>query len=131
MDDAERARQGTEVRRAVLGVARVDPAGASVTPFSEPFQDFITRYAWGEVWGRPGLTRAERSIITLTVLAALQHENELALHVRGALRHGLGPDQIREILLQVAVYAGVPAANRAFSVAQRVLAEVAGDPPGA
>jgi 4-carboxymuconolactone decarboxylase len=131
MDDAERARQGTEVRRAVLGDAHVDRAAASVTPFSEPFQDFITRYAWGDVWGRPGLTRAERSIITLTVLAALQHENELALHVRGALRNGLSPDQIREILLQVAVYAGVPAGNRAFSVAQRVLAEVAGDPPGA
>jgi 4-carboxymuconolactone decarboxylase len=131
MDDAERARQGTEVRRAVLGDAHVDRAAASVTPFSEPFQDFITRYAWGEVWGRPGLSRAERSIITLTALAALQHENELALHVRGALRNGLSPDQIREILLQVAVYAGVPAANRAFSVAQRVLAEVAGDPPGA
>jgi 4-carboxymuconolactone decarboxylase len=130
MDDTDRARQGTEVRRAVLGDAHVDRAAASVTPFSEPFQDFITRYAWGEVWGRPGLSRAERSIITLTVLAALQHENELALHVRGALRNGLTPDQIREILLQVAVYAGVPAANRAFSVAQRVLAEVAGDPPG-
>ncbi len=85
----------------------------------------------GRGLGRPGLSRAERSIITLTVLAALQHENELALHVRGALRNGLSPDQIREILLQVAVYAGVPAANRAFSVAQRVLAEVAGDPPGA
>jgi 4-carboxymuconolactone decarboxylase len=131
MDDAERARQGTEARRAVLGDAHVDRAAASVTPFSEPFQDFITRYAWGEVWGRPGLSRAERSIITLTVLAALQHENELALHVRGALRNGLSPDQIREVLLQVAVYAGVPAANRAFSVAQSVLAEVAGDPPGA
>jgi 4-carboxymuconolactone decarboxylase len=131
MDDAERARQGTEARRAVLGDAHVDRAAASVTPFSEPFQDFITRYAWGEVWGRPGLSRAERSIITLTVLAALQHENELALHVRGALRNGLSPDQIREVLLQVAVYAGVPAANRAFSVAQSVLAEVAGDTPGA
>jgi len=131
MDDAERSRQGTEVRRAVLGDAHVDRAAASVTPFSAPFQDFITRYAWGEVWGRPGLSRAERSTITLAVLAALQHENELALHVRGALRNGLSPDQIREILLQVAVYAGVPAANRAFAVAQRVLAEVAGDPPGA
>jgi 4-carboxymuconolactone decarboxylase len=131
MDDAERARQGTEVRRAVLGDAHVDRAAASLTPFSEPFQDFITRYAWGEVWGRPGLSRAERSTITLAVLAALQHENELALHVRGALRNGLSPDQIREILLQVAVYAGVPAANRAFAVAQRVLAEAAGDPPGA
>ena len=124
MDDAERARQGMTVRRAVLGDEHVDRAVATTTSFTEPFQDFITRYAWGDIWSRPGLSRAERSMITLAMLAALQHENELAMHVRAALRNGLSPGQIREVLLQAAVYAGVPAANRAFAVAQRVLSEV-------
>jgi 4-carboxymuconolactone decarboxylase len=124
MDDAERARQGMTVRRAVLGDEHVDRAVATTTSFTEPFQDFITRYAWGDVWSRPGLSRAERSMITLAMLAALQHENELAMHVRAALRNGLSPEQIQEVLLQAAVYAGVPAANRAFAVAQRVLSEV-------
>jgi len=124
MDDAARARQGMTVRRAVLGDEHVDRAVASTTSFTEPFQDFITRYAWGDIWSRPGLSRAERSMITLAMLAALQHENELAMHVRAALRNGLTPEQIQEVLLQVAVYAGVPAANRAFAVAQRVLSEV-------
>jgi 4-carboxymuconolactone decarboxylase len=124
MDDAERARQGMTVRRAVLGDEHVDRAVATTSSFTEPFQDFITRYAWGDVWSRPGLSRAERSMITLAMLAALQHENELAMHVRAALRNGLSPEQIQEVLLQVAVYAGVPAANRAFAVAQRVLSEV-------
>ena len=129
MDDTERARQGMAVRRAVVGDAHVDRAAAAATAFTEPFQDFITRYAWGEIWSRPGLSRAERSIITLAVLTSLAHEDELALHVRAALRNGLSPEQIREVLLQVAVYAGVPAANRAFRVAARVLAEAAEDPP--
>ncbi len=124
MDDAERARQGMTVRRAVLGDEHVDRAVATTTSFTEPFQDFITRYAWGDIWSRPGLSRAERSMITLAMLAALQHENELAMHVRAALRNGLSPGQIREVLLQAAVYAGVPAANRAFAVAQRVLSEL-------
>ena len=124
MDDAERARQGMRVRRAVLGDEHVDRAVATTTSFTEPFQDLITRYAWGDIWSRPGLSRAERSMITLAMLAALQHENELAMHVRAALRNGLSPEQIQEVLLQVAVYAGVPAANRAFAVAQRVLSEV-------
>ena len=124
MDEAERARQGMTVRRAVLGDEHVDRAAATTTSFTEPFQDFITRYAWGDIWSRPGLSRAERSMITLAMLAALQHENELAMHVRAALRNGLSPEQIQEVLLQVAVYAGVPAANRAFAVAQRVLSEV-------
>ncbi len=102
------------------------------TEFTAPFQDLITRYAWGEVWSRPGLTRAERSMITLTALAALRQDEELALHVRAALRNGLSPAQIGEVLLQVAIYAGVPAANRAFAVAQRVLAEpgIADEQPG-
>jgi 4-carboxymuconolactone decarboxylase len=131
MDDAERARQGMTVRRAVLGDQHVDRAVVTTTPFTAPFQDLITRYAWGDIWSRPGLSRAERSIITLTVLATLQQENELAMHVKAALRNGLTPEQIQEVLLQVAVYAGVPAANRAFAVAQRVLSEVGvGDLPG-
>jgi 4-carboxymuconolactone decarboxylase len=123
MDDTERAVRGTAVRREVLGDAHVDRAVAGATPLTAPFQDFITRYAWGEVWSRPGLSRAERSIITLTALAVLRQEEELAMHLRAALRNGLTADQIREVLLQVAVYAGVPAANRAFAVAQRVLAD--------
>jgi len=90
---------------------------------SPPFQDWITRYAWGEIWSRPGLTRAQRSIVTLTVLAALQHEDELAMHVKAALRNGLSEDEIREELLQVGLYAGVPVANRAFAVASRAITE--------
>jgi 4-carboxymuconolactone decarboxylase len=123
MDDEARKEQGMAVRREVLGDEHVDRAVAATTPFTEPFQDFITRYAWGDVWSRPGLTRPERSIVTLTVLAALGREHELAMHVRAALRNGLTADQIGEVLLQVAVYAGVPAANRAFAIAQEVLAD--------
>ena len=123
MDDAERAWRGMTVRREVLGDEHVDRAVAATTPFTEPFQDFITRYAWGEIWSRPGLSRRERSLVTLAVLAAMPHENELAMHVKAALRNGLEPGQIQEVLLQVAVYAGVPVANRAFPVAQRALAE--------
>jgi 4-carboxymuconolactone decarboxylase len=123
MEDTERAVQGMAVRREVLGDAHVDRAVAGATPFTAPFQDFITRYAWGEIWSRPGLSRAERSIITLTALAVLRQDEELAMHLRAALRNGLTPDQIREVLLQVGVYAGVPAANRAFAIAQGVLGE--------
>jgi 4-carboxymuconolactone decarboxylase len=124
--DADRTAQGMRVRREVLGDEHVDRASAAVTEFTAPFQDLITRYAWGDVWSRPGLTRAERSIITLTALAALRQEEELAMHVRAALRNGLTENQIREVLLQVAVYAGVPAANRAFAIAQRVLVAPSG-----
>src|SRR5882724_6446248 len=133
MDDARQAEQesidqelierGMRARRAVLGDAHVDRAIAGTTEFTAPFQDFITRYAWGEIWSRPGLTRAERSIVTLTVLAALQHEDELAMHVRAALRNGLTEAQIREVLLQVGLYAGVPVANRAFAIAARAIKE--------
>ena len=123
MTDTARREQGMAVRRQVLGDEHVDRAVAGTTAFTEPFQDFITRYAWGEVWSRPGLTRPERSIVTLTALAALGREHELALHVKAALRNGLTAEQIGEVLLQVAVYAGVPAANRAFTIAQQVLAE--------
>ena len=114
------------VRRAVLGDAHVDRSVANTTEFTEPFQDFITRYAWGDVWSRPGLTRQERSIVTLTVLAALQHEGELDMHVKAALRNGLTESQIQEVLLQVAVYAGVPTSNRAFAIANRAIAEYNG-----
>jgi 4-carboxymuconolactone decarboxylase len=123
MDDAERARQGMRVRREVLGDEHVDRAVAAATSFTEPFQDLITRYAWGEIWSRPGLARPERSIVTLAVLAALGREHELGMHVKAALRNGLSAEQIGEVLLQVAVYAGVPAANRAFAVAQQALRE--------
>jgi 4-carboxymuconolactone decarboxylase len=123
MDDAERAAQGMTVRREVLGDEHVDRAVASTTPLTEPFQDLITRYAWGEIWSRPGLSRAERSMITLTALVVLRQEQELAMHLRAALRNGVTPDQIREVLLHTAVYAGVPAANRAFAIAREVLPE--------
>jgi 4-carboxymuconolactone decarboxylase len=124
MDDAERSRQGMSVRREVLGDEHVDRAVARTTPFTAPFQDLITRYAWGDIWSRPGLSRAERSLVTLAVLTALQHEGELAMHVKAALRNGLTPEQIQEVLLQVTIYAGVPTGNRAFAVAQRVLDDV-------
>ena len=123
MEDTERVVQGMAVRRDVLGDEHVDRAVASATPFTAPFQDFITRYAWGEIWSRPGVSRAERSIITLTALAILRQEEELAMHLRAAIRNGLTAEQIREVLLQVGVYAGVPAANRAFAIAERVLAD--------
>jgi 4-carboxymuconolactone decarboxylase len=115
------------VRRAVLGDAHVDRAVSGTTEFTAPFQDFITRYAWGDVWTRPGLDRRTRSIVTLTALTALGHENELAMHVRAAVRNGLSAEEIGEVLLHTAVYAGVPAANTAFAVAQRVLAEIAAE----
>ena len=115
--------RGMEVRRAVLGDAHVDRAIERTTPFTEDFQDFITRYAWGEIWSRPGLDRRTRSIVTLTALVASGREHELEMHVRAALVNGLTPDEIGEVLLQCAVYCGVPAANGAFAIAQRVLDE--------
>jgi 3-oxoadipate enol-lactonase/4-carboxymuconolactone decarboxylase len=113
--------KGMQVRREVLGDDHVDQAVARTTDFTRDFQDFITRYAWGEVWARPGLDRRTRSCITLTALVALGRDEELAMHVRAALRNGLTPDEIKEVLLQTAVYCGVPAANTAFAIAQRVL----------
>src|SRR3954453_21226042 len=112
-----------EVRRAVPGAARGDPAGAGTTDFSPPSQELITKMAWGSVWTREGLGRRERSMITLAVLCALRCEDELAMHVRAALRNGLTADEIREVLLHTAVYGGVPAANSAFARAQEVLRE--------
>jgi 4-carboxymuconolactone decarboxylase len=113
--------EGMRVRREVLGDEHVDAAVAGTTEFTEAFQDFITRYAWGDVWTRPGLDRRTRSCITLAVLVALRLEEELAMHVRAALKNGVTADEISEILLHCAVYAGVPAANAAYRVAEGVL----------
>ena len=115
--------EGMRVRREVLGDEHVDRAIERTTELTADFQDLITRYAWGEIWARPGLDRRTRSCITLTALVALGRDEELAMHVRAARRNGLTPDEIKEVLLQCAIYCGVPAANSAFAVAQRILAE--------
>src|SRR5437588_5812864 len=118
---------GLDVRRAVLGDAHVDRALARQDEFTAPFQDFITRYAWGEVWARPGLDRRTRSCVTVALLTALRSHEELALHIRAALRNGVTPDELQEVLLHTAVYAGVPAANSAFALAQEIPAEASED----
>jgi 4-carboxymuconolactone decarboxylase len=115
--------RGMKTRREVLGDAHVDRATGDATPFTADFQEFITRYAWGEIWSRPGLDRRTRSCITLAALVALGREHELPLHVRAALRNGLTTDEIKEVILHTAVYAGVPAANSAFAIARQVLEE--------
>ena len=115
---------GMRVRREVLGDEHIERANARKTGLTEDFQDLITRYAWGEIWARPGLDRKTRSCITLTDLVALGHLDELAMHVRAALRNGLTEDEIKDVLLQSAIFCGVPAANSAFAVAQRVLTEL-------
>ena len=115
--------RGMKVRREVLGDEHVDEAIRSTTELTADFQSFITRYAWGEIWSRPGLDRRTRSCITLTALIALNRSEELELHLRAARRNGLTVEEIEEVLLQSAVYCGVPAANTAFAVARRVLAE--------
>jgi 4-carboxymuconolactone decarboxylase len=120
--------QGMKVRREVLGDEHVDRAVANTTPFTEPFQDFITRYAWGEIWSRPGLDRKTRSCITLAALVALRAENEIAMHVRAGLRNGLTPEEIGEVILHTAIYAGLPAANGAFAIAEEVLEREGGGP---
>jgi len=124
VNDEDRHAQGMRTRREVLGDAHVDRAVGHTTDLTAPFQDFITRYAWGEIWTRPGLDRRTRSIVTLTALTSLRAENEIAMHVRAAITNGLTPAEITEILLHTAVYAGVPAANSAFAIAQRTLAEM-------
>jgi 4-carboxymuconolactone decarboxylase len=120
-DDAHE--RGMKARREVLGDEHVDAAIARTTDFTADFQDLITRYAWGEIWARPGLDRRTRSAITLTALIALGRMDELEMHVRAARRNGLSADEIKEVLLQSAIYCGVPAANAAFAVAARVLEE--------
>ncbi len=114
---------GMQTRREVLGDKHVDRATANAGAFAAPFQDLITRYAWGGPWSRPGLDRRTRSAITLAALVSLRAENEIGMHVRAAIRNGLTPEEIAEVLLHTAVYAGVPAANSAFAIAQRTLRE--------
>jgi len=124
MTDDDRNTEGMRVRRAVLGDAHVDRAIAGTTPFTEDFQDLVTRYAWGGIWSRDGLDRRTRSCVTLAMLAVLGHYEEFEMHVRAARRNGVTVDEIREVLLQIAIYGGVPVANRAFAAAQRVLTEM-------
>ena len=124
MDDRERYDKGMTVRRAVLGDAHVDRSITRRTPFNEEFQDLITRYAWGEIWTRPGLPRHSRSLITLALMIALNREEEFRMHVRAAFNNGVTQDEIKEVILQCAIYAGVPAANSAFHQAAQVFAEM-------
>jgi 4-carboxymuconolactone decarboxylase len=114
---------GMRIRREVLGDAHVDRAVANTTDFTAPFQEFITDYAWGTIWARDGLERKTRSAITLAVLTALGREHEIAMHVRAALGNGLTKEEIAEVLLHTAVYAGVPVSNAAFAIAQKVFDE--------
>jgi 4-carboxymuconolactone decarboxylase len=120
MDERQRYEQGMNVRRAVLGDAHVDASLKNRNEFNEAFQDLLTRYAWGEVWSRPGLSRQTRSMITLAMMVALNRTDELRMHLRGALNNGVTREEIREVLLQTAIYCGVPAANSAFHLAQEV-----------
>jgi 4-carboxymuconolactone decarboxylase len=124
MDDRERYDKGMAVRRAVLGDAHVDRSLQSRNSFNEEFQDMITRYAWGEIWTRPGLSRHARSLIVLATTVALNRTEEFRLHVRAALNNGVTREEIKEVLLQTAIYCGVPAANSAFHNAQDVFAEI-------
>lgn len=123
MADTSRLDIGMAMRRSVLGDRHVDAANARKTAFDEDFQAFITEGAWGTIWSRPGLSRRERSMLTVALLAALGHDEELAMHVRATANTGASPDDIKEALLHVAVYAGVPAANRAFKIAKEALAK--------
>lgn len=116
--------RGMAIRREVLGDEYVDRANANRTALTSEFQDFITRYAWGEIWGRPGLNRKVRSCITVAMLVALNHTEELALHLRAAERNGVTRNELREVLLQTAIYCGVPSANTAFRIAQDVLGDL-------
>lgn len=124
MDDKERYDAGMKVRRSVLGDAHVDRSLTRRTPFNTEFQDMITRNVWGEIWTRPGLDRRTRSFIVLAITAALGRSDEFRLHVRGAANNGLSRDEIKELLLQTAMYAGVPAANTAFHLAEEVFAQI-------
>jgi len=124
MDERERYQQGIAVRRAVLGDAHVDRTLKNRNSFNEAFQDLITRYAWGEIWTRPGLPRGTRSLITLAMMVALNRNDELKMHLRAAFNNGVTREEIKEVLLQTAIYCGVPAANSAFHVAEDVFAEM-------
>jgi 4-carboxymuconolactone decarboxylase len=122
---SELHKKGMATRRSVLGAAHVDRATAAMTDFDEPFQAFITEGAWGSVWSRPHLTKRERSLLTIALLAALGHDEEVAMHARATANTGASPEDVREALLHVAVYAGVPAANRAFKIVKKTYAEMA------
>jgi 4-carboxymuconolactone decarboxylase len=124
MDERERYDKGLTVRRAVLGDTHVDRALAKKDSFNEEFQELITRYAWGEIWTRPGLPRHTRSLITIAMMVALNRADEFRLHVRAAFNNGVTREQIKEVLLQAAIYCGVPAANTAFHLAEEVLAQM-------
>ena len=124
MDDTKRYQQGMKIRRAVLGDEHVDRAVAATTDFNRDFQEFITRNAWGEIWTRPGLPRHTRSLLTLAMMIALNHGEEFRMHVKAALNNGVTRDQIKEVLLQSAVYCGVPAANSAFHIAADLFQEM-------
>jgi 4-carboxymuconolactone decarboxylase len=124
MNQCEVYENGMKVRRAVLGDAHVDRSVENITPFNGEFQDLITRYAWGEIWARPGLARQTRSLITLAMMVALNRSEEFKLHVRAAFNNGVTRDEIKEVLLQTAIYCGVPAANSAFHAAEEVFAEL-------
>jgi len=124
MDEQERHAAGMTVRRAVLGDAHVDRAQANRTPLTGEFQDLITRYAWGEIWTRPGLPRHTRSLLTIAMMVALNREEELKLHLRAAANNGVTRDEIKEVLLQAAIYCGVPAANSAFQMAREIFAAI-------
>ena len=129
MTDDKNFKRGMKVRRAVLGDAHVDSAEANKTPFDSDFQRFITETAWGSVWTRTELDRRTRHLITLALLAALGKEHELALHIRATQNTGVTQEELKEVFMQVAIYAGIPAANTAFSVAKRVYAELSGKEP--
>ena len=124
MDSRDRHAAGMKVRRAVLGDAWVDKAQAKNSPFNSEFQDLITRYAWGEIWTRPGLDRKTRSCMVLSTMIALGAWDEFRLHVRAAFNNGLGRDEIKEVILQAAIYCGVPAANHAIKEAESVFADM-------
>jgi len=124
MDDRQRYEQGMKVRRAVLGDAHVDASLKNRDEFDEAFQDLLTRYAWGEIWSRPGLPRQTRSMLTLAMTVALNRPDELRMHLRAALNNGVTREEIREVLLQTAIYCGVPAANSAFHLAREVFAQL-------
>jgi len=127
MDDRERYEAGMKLRRAVLGDAHVDRSLQQLNDLNRDFQDFITRYAWGDIWSRPGLSRHTRSLITLAMMVALNRADEFRMHVRAALRNGVTRDEIKEVLLQTAIYCGLPAANAAFHAAEEALAELEGE----
>ena len=127
MDERKRYEAGMKARREVLGDAYVDRAQERLNAFNEEFQDLITRYAWGEIWTRPGLDRRTRSLLTIVMMVALNRADELKLHLRAAANNGVTRDEIKEALLQTAIYCGVPAANSAFALAQKVFAEIDAD----